>query len=434
MYSLPILSLPQLISASETTITLHRTMKAFYIPPWRKAIAYIVFLSQMLTSCGFEHTNPVPVASPTSAASALEAPSQDHSTCATSLGTCAMPTTPLKDMPPTGPPAISGIQVMPGSETETVQLSPMIQADKADDEETVIDPASTARSSKEEIHSSDSPSSTSRPRVTIHPQPEIELNLHSPGFASRTGCFAAACTYFGFCTDLQSYPRHAITTLYTAAQEGHTTTIQALLNAGTDLEARDGRKNTPLHVAAANGHTAVIHILISARVDPETRQGNQCTPLHLAVANGRTAAIQALLSARAATEARDKWALTPLHEAARTGRTEAIQTLLTAGAKLEARDQAQSTPLHKATESGHATAIQTFLSARALLETQNQWQYSPLHKAAESGHKKAIQTLLSAGAQLEARDLWQHSPAAVIRIRAYNSYTSIAQRKGAAGG
>ncbi len=109
-------------------------MKAFYTNPCHKAIAYILFISQILISCGFEHANPVPLSSPTSAPSTPEAPSQNHSILATNPGTCAMPATPLKDMPPTSPPAISGIKVMPDSETATAQQFPMIQAEKADGE------------------------------------------------------------------------------------------------------------------------------------------------------------------------------------------------------------------------------------------------------------------------------------------------------------
>ena len=57
------------------------------------------------------------------------------------------------------------------------------------------------------------------------------------------------------------------TALHYAADNGHTETVHALINAGAAVDAVDEENATALHVAADNGHTETVHALIDRGAD-----------------------------------------------------------------------------------------------------------------------------------------------------------------------
>ena len=85
--------------------------------------------------------------------------------------------------------------------------------------------------------------------------------------------------------DINAKDNYGYTPLHTAAKEGQTAKVWALIKKGANLEAKaDGY--TPLHWAAQNGHEAVAKLLIDNKANLEAKDKWEYTSLHLAAQNG----------------------------------------------------------------------------------------------------------------------------------------------------
>ncbi|XP_037793046.1 ankyrin-2-like [Penaeus monodon] len=78
----------------------------------------------------------------------------------------------------------------------------------------------------------------------------------------------------------------ACTPLHVAAQQGHPTCIQILVNAGADMYARDIWASIPLHRAAMNNKPEAIMQLIECGCDPQVKNKFGKTALHFAALGG----------------------------------------------------------------------------------------------------------------------------------------------------
>jgi len=58
-----------------------------------------------------------------------------------------------------------------------------------------------------------------------------------------------------------------MTPLHYAAQNGHLSVVEYLVNQKADINAKDYGKMTPLHYAAQNGHLSVVEYLINQKAD-----------------------------------------------------------------------------------------------------------------------------------------------------------------------
>jgi ankyrin repeat protein len=88
------------------------------------------------------------------------------------------------------------------------------------------------------------------------------------------------------------------TVLHVAAEKGHATVVELLLQKGAELDSKDKEYGqTALHVTAENGHEAVLKLLIEKdSVDPDSKYTfYSWTPLWWAAANGYEAVVKLLL-------------------------------------------------------------------------------------------------------------------------------------------
>ena len=135
-------------------------------------------------------------------------------------------------------------------------------------------------------------------------------------------------------TMLELMDEGGATALYYAAWNGHTETVQGLLERGADARTATPNGLTPLHWAALEGHLEICSLLLDAGADVNARstvQGN--TPLH-EVWGGGHAEVAALLIERGAdVDATEKWyGMSILHYALAHEKPELVQTLLLHGA------------------------------------------------------------------------------------------------------
>lgn len=112
---------------------------------------------------------------------------------------------------------------------------------------------------------------------------------------------------------------------------------------------------TVLHLAAFFGHTSLVNALLDAGAAVDVRSTNAMinTPLHAAVAGGKKDAAGALLARGADLNACQHGGWSPLHGAAQAGNRELVELLLANGAHVNARADNNQSPLDLALSKGH---------------------------------------------------------------------------------
>ncbi|MCJ1284853.1 hypothetical protein MMC26_004190 [Xylographa opegraphella] len=204
-----------------------------------------------------------------------------------------------------------------------------------------------------------------------------------------------------------SYDR---TPLSHAAEEGHSTVVKQLLEAGADIESKDQRGQTSLHYAVGNGHLAVVKQLLEAGADIESKGQRGQTSLHYAVGNGHLAVIKQLLEAGAKVESKDKEGQTSLHYAAENGHLAVVKQLLEAGAEIDSKDIDGRTPLSHTAGKGHSTVVKQLLEAGAEIDSKNNHGQTPLLYAVWVGYSTVVKQLLEAGAEVDLKDNYGRTP------------------------
>ncbi len=133
--------------------------------------------------------------------------------------------------------------------------------------------------------------------------------------------------------------------LLEASRTGNNAQIISLLENGSNIDTTNVNGKQPIYLAAENGHTATVELLLdrgAAGIDALDKYGMQ--PLHWAAENGHTATVEQLLD-RGATgiDAPDNVGMLPLHCAAQLGHTATMITLIAHGATIP-----DTMPLHTA--------------------------------------------------------------------------------------
>ena len=146
------------------------------------------------------------------------------------------------------------------------------------------------------------------------------------------------------------------TPLHGAAFNNKHDIAKVLLAHGANVNARDQRKNTPLHQAAANSNHDIAKLLVAHRADVNARNElHNNMPIHLASKyNDKHDIAKVLLAHGADVDARNKWKeSTPLHYAAGNNKNDIAKVLLAHGAYVNARNEDGDTPLALAHRRGH---------------------------------------------------------------------------------
>jgi ankyrin repeat protein len=116
------------------------------------------------------------------------------------------------------------------------------------------------------------------------------------------------------------------TPLYWAAQNGHASVTEQLIEArcNVDLQAKDG--SAPLHLAGQNGHASVTVQLIQACCKHDLQMSDGRTPLYISAQRGTAAITKLLIEARCNLDLLAKDGRTALYAAAESGQSPASHT------------------------------------------------------------------------------------------------------------
>lgn len=162
-------------------------------------------------------------------------------------------------------------------------------------------------------------------------------------------------------TDEPNYERS--TPLHLAAQNGHQSAVEILLEHRCNASIIDAKARTALHIAASLGHLEVVETLLrfGASLTVKDKHGN--TPLHLAVLGCHSSMTDLLVKKGASVNSTNSRLQTPLHMAAELGFTEVVQVLVSHGADLFLPEKGGRTALYIAARGSYTAIVDMLITA-----------------------------------------------------------------------
>jgi len=202
--------------------------------------------------------------------------------------------------------------------------------------------------------------------------------------------------------------------LASAAHDGLTEIVDALLVAGSEVNKQAATGATALHYAAFRGHAACVRRLVDAGADVHLEAWNAppLTPLESAISHKRTAVVRILApltkdlhAAKKAENAAADPKDVDLFEAVRIGDVAALQRGCVG--LIDVRNGEQETLLHKACLYDHlanqAKVVEVLLAAGIDKDATRDGGWTALHLCAEHDQRACAKLLLAAGADASVR-------------------------------
>ena len=182
------------------------------------------------------------------------------------------------------------------------------------------------------------------------------------------------------------------TALTLASCGGFLEVAEFLIKAGADIEAG---ANTPLAEAAQEGHISLVQHLLDAGANVNATSASGDTPLMYACENGHREVVEVLLEAGASLEHEADGGRTPLMKAARAGHLSTVKYLVESGANInKVTTNSEHTPLSLACHGGHTAVVEYLLSQGADSTQRLKDNSSMLIEAAKGGHAQIVQLLI----------------------------------------
>ena len=209
-----------------------------------------------------------------------------------------------------------------------------------------------------------------------------------------------------FQVDVNQADEDGDTLLHTAAREGNTSMVAALLAMG-GVDRADAAEDYALHEAVVHGYVEVARLLIDAGGDANVVDADSYTPLHLAAYDGHVEIGRLLIAAGADIHYEDRCGCTPVFHTTYEDRAEVARLLLEAGARTDVKDEDGEGVLHKAALYGANETIKCLLSfgAEVNVMTDSARPWTPLYYALQAGTRRTLALLLGAGAIVDLDNL-----------------------------
>ncbi|KAF5244289.1 hypothetical protein FANTH_7799 [Fusarium anthophilum] len=239
-------------------------------------------------------------------------------------------------------------------------------------------------------------------------------------------------------------PPRSTSILHIAAYFGLENIVQKVLFTCSQADVTDDYNRTPLSYAAEQGHKSVIELLIDNGADKDSRGTGEYehegrTPLSFAAEKGHEAAARTLINREAclhlacSTKFEPGW--TPLSYATRCGHKAVVALLLESGAELE-YDNSWRTALSHAAEKGHKDIAILLLQRGAdpdlRMTCSEDFGRTALSFAAQNGHQDIVQLLLNAGTNnLDSTDGSGISPLSYASNGGHETIVSLLLEQGA---
>ena len=83
-----------------------------------------------------------------------------------------------------------------------------------------------------------------------------------------------------------------MTPLHFAAENGHLSVVEYLVNQKADISAKGKYDLTPLHFAAENGHLSVVEYLVNQKADINVKTNDDWTPLYYSYRYGDLSVVE----------------------------------------------------------------------------------------------------------------------------------------------
>ncbi|KAJ5782298.1 hypothetical protein N7457_004072 [Penicillium paradoxum] len=186
------------------------------------------------------------------------------------------------------------------------------------------------------------------------------------------------------------------TTFITAIMNGHSPTVQILLQKGADVDAQNNEGQTALMAAVSFGHEAIVRLLIEYGADMNKLTLKGESALSTAASRGFERIVRILIASGANIDLGRQMVVvkTPLSQAAAYGQDKVVQLLLDCGAKIDAVGSNGETALAQAAGHGNIKVARLLLDRGALVDHMRcPWQ-TPLYKAVTADDEPMVQLLM----------------------------------------
>lgn len=186
------------------------------------------------------------------------------------------------------------------------------------------------------------------------------------------------------------------TALMKAAEEGHSATVEALLQAGADMVAKDKDGATALELAQENKPVGIVKLLKKWEQSEDilhSSTGNHTLMMDMIIDNNTFRVDYLLSKGPVRLNARNTHNETPLMLAAKFGCTEIATLLLDRNPYLNARNKLGETALFVAVKGNCLEIVELLISAGADVHLANNNGQSPLERARKFRYGKAAEAL-----------------------------------------
>ncbi|XP_071962257.1 uncharacterized protein [Antedon mediterranea] len=217
--------------------------------------------------------------------------------------------------------------------------------------------------------------------------------VHEAAAAGNVNCLKLLLNHDS--TEIDGRTFEGETSVFLAANAGHSETLEVLLKAGANSTLPNNEHATPLFEACDQNHEKCVDLLLECKTtDVNAVDMSEQSPLHAAAWGGNQAILVKLLKAGGEVDSEDVDGMTPTFVAAQYGNTQCLKMLVEAGGKVNTQIFDGATALHIAAQEGHTDCIKYLLDSGADPNLLTEDAYKAIHFAAEKNRLESLKLLL----------------------------------------